>query len=79
MPRAGSRAAAKNQSPVLRRIDTGLSLIILLVLLLLGAFPRDGAYSADWGRGPAGLLGLILVIVLILVLLEYIPHNRFGW
>ena len=46
----------------------GTVLIILLILLLLGAFPRWG-HSRRWGYGPSDALGLILVIVLILVLM----------
>jgi len=29
-------------------------------------------HSREWGRGPSGLLGLVLVIVLVLFLLGYI-------
>jgi hypothetical protein len=43
-------------------------LIILLILLLIGAFPRWG-YNQGWGYYPFGGLGLILLIILILVLL----------
>ena len=39
-----------------------------LILLLIGAVPRWG-YSAGWGYGPSGILGLILIIVVILLLL----------
>jgi hypothetical protein len=46
----------------------GLILIIILVLLLLGAFP-SWPYSRNWGYGPSGGLGLILLIIIILVLL----------
>jgi len=46
----------------------GTILLIVLILMLLGAFPRWG-YSRNWGYGPSGGLGLVLVIVLILVLL----------
>ena len=46
----------------------GLILLIVLVLLLLGAFPR-WPYSRNWGYGPSGGLGLIIVIVVILLLL----------
>jgi len=46
----------------------GTVLIILLVLALLGAFPRWG-YSRDWGYWPSGGVGLALLIVVILVLL----------
>lgn len=52
----------------------GTILLILLILLLLGAFPRWG-FNRNWGYGPFGVLGLILVIVLILVLLGHIPHS----
>ena len=37
-------------------------LIIILILLLIGAVPRWG-YSSNWGYGPSGVLGLILVVV----------------
>lgn len=43
-------------------------LLIVLILLLVGAFPA-WPHAQDWGYGPSGVLGLILVIVLILVLL----------
>jgi hypothetical protein len=46
----------------------GMILLIVLVMLLLGAFPSWG-HSRNWGYGPSGGLGLVLVIVLILVLL----------
>lgn len=46
----------------------GLILLIILILLLVGAFPRWG-YNSSWGYGPSGLLGLGLVIVLVLILL----------
>ena len=43
-------------------------LIIILILILLGAFP-SWPYSRGWGYGPSGVVGLILVILLILLLL----------
>jgi Protein of unknown function (DUF3309) len=43
-------------------------LIVLLILLLIGALP-SWPYSAGWGYGPGGLLGVVLVIVVILALL----------
>ena len=45
----------------------GTILLIILVLLLLGAVPTY-PYSRNWGYGPAGGLGLLLVILLILLL-----------
>jgi hypothetical protein len=43
-------------------------LIIILILILIGAFP-SWPYSRNWGYGPSGVVGLILVILLIMVLL----------
>jgi Protein of unknown function (DUF3309) len=42
-------------------------LIVLLVLLLVGALPT-WPHSANWGYGPSGGLGLILLILIILAL-----------
>jgi Protein of unknown function (DUF3309) len=41
-------------------------LIVLAVLMLLGALPA-WPHSRNWGYGPSGGLGLILLIVLILL------------
>jgi uncharacterized protein DUF3309 len=46
-------------------------LIIVLILILLGAFP-SWPYSRGWGYGPSGVVGLILIILLILVLTKQI-------
>ena len=46
----------------------GLVLLIILILLLIGAFP-SWPYSRGWGYWPSGGIGLILLIVLILLLL----------
>ncbi len=42
-------------------------LLIILVLLLIGAFPA-WPYSSGWGYYPSGGIGLILLVVLILAL-----------
>jgi hypothetical protein len=42
-------------------------LLIILILLLIGAFPA-WPYSSGWGYYPSGGLGIILLIVLILAL-----------
>jgi uncharacterized protein DUF3309 len=44
----------------------GLLLLIVLVLLLLGAIPSWN-YSRNWGYGPSGILGVILIIVVVLL------------
>ena len=46
----------------------GTILLVILILLLIGAFP-SWPYSRNWGYFPTGGLGLVLIIVLILVLL----------
>ncbi len=52
----------------------GWILLAILVLLLLGGLPRWN-YSRNWGYGPSGLLGAVLVVVLLLVFLGYIPSG----
>ena len=42
-------------------------LIVIVVLMLLGAFPAWN-HSRAWGYGPSGGVGLILVILLVLML-----------
>jgi hypothetical protein len=46
----------------------GTILLIVLVLFLVGALPT-WRHSSNWGYGPSGGLGAILVVVLILVLM----------
>lgn len=46
----------------------GTILLIVLVLLLIGALPSWG-HSRNWGYGPSGGLGLVVLILLILVLM----------
>jgi hypothetical protein len=46
----------------------GMILVVVLILMLFGAFPRWN-HSRQWGYMPSGGLGLVLVIVVILVLL----------
>ena len=47
-------------------------LLIIVVLLLLGALPR-WPHSRNWGYGPSGLLGVVLVVALLLALLDRAP------
>ena len=46
----------------------GTVLLILLVLMLVGAFPT-WPHSRKWGYYPSGGLGLVAVILLVLILL----------
>ncbi len=44
-------------------------LIVIIILALIGALPRWG-HSHNWGYGPSGLLGTVLIVVLIIYLLQ---------
>jgi hypothetical protein len=46
----------------------GTILIIVVVLLLVGAFPRWG-HSRNWGYYPSSGLGLVLIVLVVLLLL----------
>ena len=46
----------------------GTILIVILILLLLGALPT-WPHSRNWGYGPTGGLGLVVIILIILVVL----------
>jgi hypothetical protein len=42
-------------------------LVIILILALVGALPT-WPHTPNWGYGPSGGIGLVLVIILILLL-----------
>jgi hypothetical protein len=46
-------------------------LLILLILLLVGAFPA-WPYSRNWGYYPSGGVGLIVLILVILLLMHVV-------
>jgi hypothetical protein len=52
----------------------GLILLIVLIVLLMGGLPR-WEYSRNWGYGPSGGLGLLVVILLVLVVAGYVPRG----
>jgi hypothetical protein len=47
-------------------------LLIILILALVGALP-SWPHSRQWGYGPSGLVGVVLVVVLVLALLQRTP------
>ena len=49
------------------RMTLGTVLLIVLILMLVGAFP-SWPHSSKWGYGPTGGVGLVLVIVIVLLL-----------
>jgi hypothetical protein len=46
----------------------GTILLIILILFLIGALPT-WPHSRNWGYGPTGGLGLVVIIVIILIVL----------
>jgi hypothetical protein len=62
--------ATNEQSATVEREESNtmvMILTILAVLTLLGAIPA-WPHSRNWGYGPSGGLGLVLLIVVILLL-----------
>lgn len=56
---------------MVNHMNTSTIVLILIVLLILGAF---GAYpgwshSQNWGYGPSGGIGLLVVILVVLLLM----------
>ena len=49
-------------------MSIGTILIVVLILMLLGVVPA-WPHSRNWGYGPSGGLGLVLLILIILALL----------
>ncbi len=42
-------------------------LLVIVILLLIGAFPT-WPHSKNWGYGPSGGVGLVVLILVILLL-----------
>jgi hypothetical protein len=49
-------------------MSLGNILLIVLILILIGAFPA-WPHSKNWGYMPSGGLGLMIVILIILIVL----------
>jgi hypothetical protein len=49
-------------------MSLGMVLLIVLILLLVGAFP-NWSHSRNWGYGPSGALGLVILIIVVLLFL----------
>jgi hypothetical protein len=52
-------------------MSIGAVLLIILGLMVLGLVPA-WPHSRNWGYGPTGGVGLVLMVVLVLVLLGHI-------
>lgn len=49
-------------------MDTNLLVLIVVILLLVGAFPTF-PHSRGWGYGPFGLIAVILIVLLLVRLI----------
>jgi hypothetical protein len=45
----------------------GTILLVILILALIGAIPA-WPHSRNWGYGPSGLTGILVVILIIMLL-----------
>ena len=48
-------------------MSIGTILLIILVLVLIGAFPA-WPHSRSWGYFPSGIVGVVVVVLLIMLL-----------
>jgi len=48
-------------------MNVGTILLVILVIILIGAFPV-WPHSSSWGYYPSGGLGLVVLVLLILLL-----------
>lgn len=49
-------------------MSVGTILLIVLILMLFGAFPT-WSHSKSWGYGPSGGIGLIVIILVVLLVM----------
>ena len=49
-------------------MSLGTILLIVLILMLIGAIP-SWPHSKNWGYGPSGSLGFVVIILIVLLLL----------
>ena len=52
-------------------------LLVVLILLVLGALP-SWPHARNWGYGPSGLLGTVLIVLLILMFMGRIQWLKFS-
>jgi hypothetical protein len=54
----------------------GTILLLVLIVLLLGGLPA-WPHSRNWGYGPSGVVGLLVVVLLLLLVFQVMPWG-FG-
>jgi hypothetical protein len=48
-------------------MSLGTILLIVVIVMLIGAFPT-WPHSKNWGYGPSGGLGLVVIVIIVLLL-----------
>lgn len=48
-------------------MSIGTILLIILILVLVGAFP-SWPHSRSWGYAPSGILGIVVLVLIVLLL-----------
>ena len=51
-----------------REMTMGTLLLIIVILLLIGAVP-SWPHSKNWGYGPSGVFGVVVLVVVLLVVM----------
>jgi hypothetical protein len=54
----------------------GLLLLIVLVLLLVGGLPSWN-HSQNWGYGPSGLVGALVLVLVVLLVMDVVHFSHF--
>jgi hypothetical protein len=49
-------------------MSLGTILLIVLILMLIGVVP-SWPHSRNWGYGPSGGLGLVVIVLIVLLLM----------
>jgi hypothetical protein len=52
-------------------MSIGTILLIILILALVGALPA-WPYSREWGYGPSGFTGVIVIVLVVLLVMKII-------
>lgn len=51
-----------------RKMSMGTLLLIVVILLLIGSVP-SWPHSKNWGYGPSGVLGVVVLVIVLLVVM----------
>lgn len=49
-------------------MSVGTLLLIVLILILIGVIP-SWPHSKNWGYGPSGVLGLVVIILIVMLVM----------